>query len=284
MTLTHSRVSEYAARAAVHGTGLLSALPAAAARRVLAGAEMRYAVAGERIFSSGDPADALWICACGAVRLSRRSGNGRRRILRYVGEGGWFDPAGFVLGTQQCEADARTYAILLVLRRAEVQRMLAASPEFGRGLLQDLAEQVGSLGAALADDGALPLDALLAKTLAGLLRQHGRPLQPEGEATRVDLPLTQTELGELIGYSRQRVNAALKRLERRGVVSLHGGTIVVDDARSLSAAAGEDAQYERTLSCSRASRTSRLGEPNSKDLPARSPSPTPRALEDAPDR
>ena len=235
MTAARAKVSEYAARAAVVGSGVLSTLPPALAHRVLAGAVVRHAAPGERIFTAGEPAEALWICACGAVRLSRAAGNGRRRTLRYVGEGGWFDPAGFFLGLQQCDADAQTYATFLVLQRAEVQRVLEASPEFALCLLQDLAEQVGSLGAALADASALPLDALLAKSLAGLLRQHGRPLDPQGEATRVGLPLTQTELGELIGYSRQHVNAALKRLERRGVVSLGTRTIVVDDAQKLSA-------------------------------------------------
>lgn len=235
MTARHARVSEVAARAAVRGSGLLSGLPPALGQSVLAGAQVRHAAPGARIFTAGEPADALWICAHGAVRLSRASSNGRRRTLRYVGVGGWFDTAAFFLGQQQCEADAQTHAVLLVLQRAQVQRLLAASPELAQCLLQDLSEQVGSLGSALADASALPLDALLAKSLAGLLRQHGRPLHPEGEATRVGLPLTQAELGELIGYSRQHVNAALKRLERRGVVSLSARTIVVDDAQGLIA-------------------------------------------------
>lgn len=234
--MEYTNVLDYAARASVRTRGLLAGLPLPLCNQVLANAACRYAAAGERIFAAGDRANALWICASGTVRLSRTTSTGRRRTLAYMGEGAWFDVAGFFLGHQQCDAVAQTYVAFLVLQRADIERRLQTSPDFGQRLLQQLAQQVSELGTELADARALPLDALLAKALAGLVRQHGRPVRARSGAARVGVPLVQSELGELIGYSRQHVNAALKRLERRGLVSLSGRDIVIDDPTTLAAA------------------------------------------------
>lgn len=227
---------DYAARAAARGSGLLASLPPRVGDEVLRNAAARRVRAGHRIYSAGDPADALWICATGVVRLSRASDAGRRRTLAYVTEGGWFGVAGFFTGIQDCEADAHTDLTMLFLPRADVQRRLDATPELCQALLLLVARQVRWLGEALADARSLPLDALMAKTLVALLEEHGRPLRTGGPANRLELPLAQSELGELIGYSRQHVNASLKRLERRGLIAQTAREIVVGDPSGLQAA------------------------------------------------
>lgn len=237
---------DYAARAAARGSGLLSTLPSRVGDEVLRNAVARRVRAGHRIYPAGDPADGLWICATGVVCLSRASSTGRRRTLAYVTEGGWFGVAGFFTGIQDCEADAHTDLSMLFLPRADVQRRLDATPELCQALLLQVARQVRWLGEALADARSLPLDALMAKTLVALLEEHGRPLREGSAATRLDLPLPQSGLGELIGYSRQHVNASLKRLERRGWIAQQDRSIVVHDPARLWA--GEVAALAATES------------------------------------
>ena len=229
----HTNLLDYAARAAARGSGLLASLPPRVGDEVLRNAVARRVKADHRIYSAGELADALWICATGVVRLSRASGTGRRRTLAYVREGGWFGVAGFFTEAQDCDADAHTDLTMLVLPRADVQRRLDASPELCQALLLQLARQVAGLGEALADARSLPLDALMAKTLVALLEEHGRPLRKGSPANRLELPLAQSELGELIGYSRQHVNASLKRLERRGWIAQQARSIVVHDPTAL---------------------------------------------------
>jgi CRP-like cAMP-binding protein len=224
---------DYAARAAARGSGLLASLSPRVGDEVLRNAIARRVKAGHRIYSAGEPADALWICATGVVRLSRASGTGRRRTLAYVTEGGWFGVAGFCTGAQDCDADAHTDLTMLSVPRADVQRRLDANPELCQALLLLMASQVAGLGEALADARSLPLDALMAKTLVALLEEHGRPLRKGSPANRLELPLAQSELGELIGYSRQHVNASLKRLERRGWIAQQARSIVVHDPTAL---------------------------------------------------
>lgn len=235
---------DYAARAAARGSGLLAGLQPRVGDEVLRHAVARRVKAGHRICSVGDPADALWICATGVVRLSRASATGRRRTLAYVTEGGWFGVAGFFTGTQDCDAEAHTDLSMLSLPRAHIQRRLDASPELCQALLLLTARQVGWLGEALADARSLPLDALMAKNLVALLGEHGRPLRKGTPASRLDLPLAQSELGELIGYSRQHVNASLKRLERRGLITQTAREIIVGDPAGLQAGTAADSRQE----------------------------------------
>lgn len=241
---SRTNLLDYAARAAARGSGVLASLAPRVGDEVLRNAIARRVKAGHRICSTGEPADALWICATGVVRLSRASGTGRRRTLAYVTEGGWFGVAGFFTGTQDCDADAHTDLTMLALPRVDIQRRLDASPELCQALLLLMARQASWLGEALADARSLPLDALMAKNLAALLEDHGRPLRKGDPARRLDLPLAQSELGELIGYSRQHVNASLKRLERRGLIAQTAREIIVGDPAGLHTGAAAGSGHE----------------------------------------
>jgi len=70
----------------------------------------------------------------------------------------------------------------------------------------------------------------LARTLLRLGQEHG--FRQRG-AVRIDLPLSQTELANLAGGTRESVNRHLHGLERLGVIAIEGSTIVIRDAEAL---------------------------------------------------
>lgn len=230
----HFNLLAYATRVAVRSRGWLANLPPALCDELLRDAVAIRLQAGHRLFSSGDRAEGLWLCASGFVRLSRES-SGRRRTLAYAYEGDAVGASGFCLGAQECDADVHRDATLLFLGRTELQRRLNQWPQLSQAMLTVLAHQVKSLGEEVCDARYLPLDALMAKRLADLWSRHGQPTHPGGPANRIKLALAQSELGELIGYSRQHVNASLKRLERRGLIAVTACGIVVHDAAGLRA-------------------------------------------------
>jgi len=225
---------DYATRAAVRSRGWLSDLSPTLCDELLRDAVAIRLQAGHRLFASGDRAEGLWLCASGFVRLSRES-SGRRRTLAYAHEGDVVGAPGFFLHAQECDADVHRDATLLFLGRTELQRRLNQWPQLSQALLSVLAQQVRHLGEEVCDARYLPLDALMAKRLACLWSQHGQALHPGGPANRIKLAMAQSELGELIGYSRQHVNASLKRLERRGLIAVTACGIVVHDAAGLRA-------------------------------------------------
>ena len=237
----------YATRVAVRSRGWLSSLPPALCDELLRDAMALRLLAGHRLFASGDRAEGLWLCASGFVRLSGES-SGRRRTLAYASEGDAVGACGFFLGTQDCDADVHRDATLLFLGRSGLQRRLQEWPQLSQAMLVLLARQVRCLGEEVCDARYLPLDALMAKRLADLWSQHGQAIHPGGPANRIKLALAQSELGELIGYSRQHVNASLKRLERLGLIAVTACGIVVHDPAGLRARFTEQRAPDRLAS------------------------------------
>jgi CRP/FNR family cyclic AMP-dependent transcriptional regulator len=225
---------DYATRVAVQSRGWLSNLPPSLCDELLRVAVVVRLPAGHRLFASGDRAEGLWLCASGYLRLSRASG-GRRRTLAYAAEGDLVGAPGFFLGTQECDAHVHSDVTLLFLGRTDMQCGLNQWPQLSQAMLTVLARQVRCLGEDVCDARYLPLDALMAKRLAELWRQHGQAIHFAGPAKRIKLAMAQSELGELIGYSRQHVNASLKRLERRGLIAVTTCGIVVRDPAGLRA-------------------------------------------------
>ena len=77
----------------------------------------------------------------------------------------------------------------------------------------------------------LDLAGRLAKTLATLADRDG---SVEGDTVVLALPLTQTELAEMVGGSRQSVNHILKTFEARGFLEVRGGReVVISDLEAL---------------------------------------------------
>jgi CRP/FNR family cyclic AMP-dependent transcriptional regulator len=92
---------------------------------------------------------------------------------------------------------------------------------FNRFLLVQLNERLSQFIAMVENDRLLSPDARLARGLAGLFNPL---LYPDIGPT---LALSQEEIGQLIGVSRQRVNQALKRLEQEGLIKVDYGAIRV---------------------------------------------------------
>jgi CRP-like cAMP-binding protein len=60
-----------------------------------------------------------------------------------------------------------------------------------------------------------------------------------------ELPVTQTELAEVLGLSSVHVNRVLQSMRREGLISLQGGWVTVHDRERLEALASFDPSYLR---------------------------------------
>ena len=101
--------------------------------------------------------------------------------------------------------------------------LLDCSVAFNRFLLLQLNERLGQFVAMVEHDRMLGPDARLARELAGLFNPM---LYPGSGKT---LPVSQEELANLVGFPRQRVNQALRRLEAAGLVRVgYRGVTILD--------------------------------------------------------
>ena len=128
------------------------------------------------------------------------------------------------------DAVAITACELLVVERRAFLPVLRRRPELGIRLLELLCERLRRTDQQVEDLLIRHFENRLARTLLRLGQEHG--LRERG-VVRIDLSLSQTELANLAGGTRESVNRHLHSLERLGVIALKGSRIVIRDAEAL---------------------------------------------------
>lgn len=219
-----------------------AALPAALREDILGCGVARRYRDGWSCTLRGGRAEA-WMCvARGAVRLSASGVSGRSFSLAYLKPGSWFgDVALFDGGAVAHDAQAHGDTTLLCIGGSDFHTLLARHPALLPALLQLNCRRLRALFERLEDSHTLPLATRLARQLQRLLASHGRR---ETAGLRIGLRLTQDELAQMIGASRQRVNQALRGLERAGVLDPDPRGILVLDVARLAAVASDGTEPE----------------------------------------
>ncbi len=213
-------------------TALFDGLPPAAAGALDAVLRTVDVPRGGRVFEQGDPDDSLFLVRSGKVKLSRRGRDGRENLLSVngpadvFGELSVFDPC-----PRTATATALTDARLSALGAADFRSWLARHPACAEQVLRMLARRVRRTHDALADLVFTDVPGRVAKALLGLAERFGTA-EPDG--VRVPHDLTQDELAQLVGASRETVNKALADFTARGWLVVMPRTVVVLDAERLA--------------------------------------------------
>jgi CRP/FNR family cyclic AMP-dependent transcriptional regulator len=166
------------------------------------------------------------------VKISRSSADGRENILALLGpselfgELSLFDP-----GPRTATATALTEATMASLDQDELREWLRARPEVAEQLLGALARRLRRTNEAMADLVFSDVPGRVAKALLDLASRFGQPT-PDG--VRVQHDLTQEELAQLVGASRETVNKALADFASRGWLRLDARAVFLLDSERLS--------------------------------------------------
>lgn len=190
--------------------------------RVLAETTTRVIPAGAPVCRKGDPVE-HWIGVVdGLVKMANVSIDGKPMSFTGIGTGGWFGE-GSLLKDEPRRYDivALRASTIAYMPRATFLALLDSSVAFNRFLILQLNERLGQFIGMVERDRLLGPDARLARSIASLFN----PILYPG--SRASLPISQEELGQLAGLSRQRVNQALQRLEREGLIAVEYGGIRV---------------------------------------------------------
>jgi CRP/FNR family transcriptional regulator, cyclic AMP receptor protein len=191
---------------------------------------------GQVLFSEGDPGDRLYVVTTGKVKLGRTAGDGRENLLAVMGPGEMFGELSlFDPGPRTATATAVTDAHLIGLGNADLQPWLSAHPQVASQLLAALARRLRRTNEAMADLVFSDVPGRVAKALLDLARRFG--VESE-DGVRVTHDLTQEELAQLVGASRETVNKALADFAARGFLRLEGRAVVILDLDRLTRRAG----------------------------------------------
>ena len=186
---------------------------------------------GDVLFHEGDSGDRLYVVIDGKIKLGRTSADGRENLLAILGPGQMFGELSlFDPGPRSATATAVTPCTLMSLSHDELLRWLEDQPSVARGLLNQLAARLRKTSDVVADLVFSDVPGRVAKALLDLSRRFGRTAD---DGIHVHHDLTQEELAQLVGASRETVNKALADFAMRGWLRLEPRSVVLIEVERL---------------------------------------------------
>ena len=213
-------------------TPLFAALDEEAAESLRASMTPVTVDKGDVLFQEGEPGDRLFIILDGKIKLGASSSDGRETLLGVLGPGEMFGELSlFDPGQRTSTATALTPAHLIGLGHDDLMPWLRGRPEVARALLRALAQRLRRTNEAMADLVFSDVPGRVAKALLDLAMKFG-VRQPDGSVL-VTHDLTQEELAQLVGASRETVNKALADFQNRGWLRLEQRSVILVDLERL---------------------------------------------------
>ena len=186
---------------------------------------------GEHLFMEGDDGDSLYVVIDGKMKLTRAAADGRENLLSVIGPGEMFGELSlFDPRPRTSSASAVTDAVLASLKHEALIPWLRERPDVSMHMLRALAQRLRRANDVTADLVFTDVPGRVAKNLLDLADRFG---QQEPDGLHVHHDLTQEELAQLVGASRETVNKALADFAARGWLQISARSVLILDAERL---------------------------------------------------
>lgn len=210
---------------------LLGPVPDDDIAALMAISKVRTVRKGQIVCVTGDPGDTLIAVITGRLKVIARSADGGELTLTSVGPAGMIGDVSVAdSGPRSADAEAAENSVLMFIPRQAAQDICARIPAAAQALASSIATSLRRLTEATSDLVFLDLPRRVAKILIS---------QPRDESGKLRPHLTQGELAQQAGGTRQSVNAALRAFERRGWIQAASRSLTVAEPESLARFAGE---------------------------------------------
>ncbi len=175
---------------------------------------------GDVLFEMGDDGDSLCAIISGSVEFSVLSREGRKLSLDVMWAGALFgEIALFDPGPRTATATALERTQLRIVRNADVLRAVRHTPDLAVDLIQLAGERLRWMSTQLNEQVFLPLPARLARKILHLT-------VPNAEE-KADLPLSQSDLANFVGATREAVSKTISTWKNDGVIDASRGGLRV---------------------------------------------------------
>ena len=207
-----------------------SALGAEERAAVAARARRRPIHSGEVLFVEGGPCAGLFIVLTGVVKLYKTSPDGKEQVVRHMNSGDSFNEVPvFDGGPNPVSAAAVEPGEVIVFSREAVLELLRAYPAFGGAVVHVFASRLRHLITLVEDLSFRQVTARVAR----ILLQSIDPHEGVGAGAGLRARVTQREIAEMAGTSREVAARALKALEGARAIEVRRGRIHISDATAL---------------------------------------------------
>lgn len=189
--------------------------------------------AGSTLFMEGDdPAD-LMIIETGDVKLTTTSSNGREVVLDVLGPDELLGELSAIDGVaRSASAIALTDVEVISVPVDRFLAFLREHPVAMGALLAVVVRRLRSSNRRQLEFSTSDSLGRVCARLDELATRYGT--SDDSSSVRIELQITQTELAQWCGLSREAVVRALRKLCELGWLSTSGGTITIDDREQLS--------------------------------------------------
>src|ERR1700709_573658 len=183
---------------------------------------------GATICSKGDPGTSLVAVISGTVKISVSSPDGRNAILNLIGAGEIFGEMSVLDGlARTADATANTNCEIFVIDRRDFLPFVKSQPTLAMKFIELLCERLRWTSDQVEQVILQDLPRRLASALLGLTEK--RKLEPASQT----IAITQQEISEMVGMTRESINKQLRAWAARDWVRLEHGAIVLLNAETL---------------------------------------------------
>jgi CRP-like cAMP-binding protein len=185
------------------------------------------------IVREGDPGDTFFILVKGSVSVCRIAPDGRETILSILKEGDFFgEMSMFDSSLRSASIKTLTEVEVGAIRQADFLILLDRNPRIGRSLVIALSERLRAANALIAATTSQDIRARLASLLLNLSNQFGERVD---NGMRITLRLTNQEMANMIGTTRETVNRTLNRFWDDKLVDMRTAHVVIVEPDRLRA-------------------------------------------------
>src|SRR5918994_111470 len=179
---------------------------------------------GEWIFRLGDPADSIYLLREGRIKITASGEEGHEVLHEIIDPGEIFGETSLILGIPRTtSAQALEASLLCEIRRKDFETLLSMYPELSFQLLKSVGLRLKKAEAQLVNVICNDVSRRVRETLIDLMvKESGTKPEPP-----IKIKITQQDLANLIGASRQKTWQTLKELEDSGVLRLMYRSILV---------------------------------------------------------
>lgn len=212
----------------LNGTPWFSCLPAAEQQALRNELREQIVPAGSWLLRAGDVPPGWYGVVQGLLKWSTLDDGGRSISLTGLSAGSWFGEASLIRSRPYAyNAIALRDSRVVLIPRESFERLWSTHIQFNQAVMRHLAERVYLFMGTYTAQFLSNVDSKMARTLASLFH---RDLHP---GTQFHLGISQEEIANLCGISRQRCNVALNRFKKLGLLEIEYGAITVLDLDGL---------------------------------------------------
>ena len=187
---------------------------------------------GVRVFHEGDDSDACYVVRSGELRVTREHSDGRAIALATLSPGDFFGELAMLDGgSRSASVETLSDAELLALPARDMRRVIAAHGDIAAKLIVALTRRLRETNERVARQSFQTVPSRVAGVLSQLIAEEVQPEDRDGITVR----MTQADLAQLAGTSRESVSRFLATLERAGVVRVGRGRVTIVEPRRLRA-------------------------------------------------